>query len=182
MNRKLLRRLAIAAGVVAVLAVAAIVWSTSGNQATISQVPTTTTTKRGPTSKEYTGAYMHFTYPSVYFANKLAAKDNDLELAMLSADTTYPKQLAVAVSKLDGNGLDNNSTHQLRQSQPQNYTRSTVTVDGGTAEQWRRVDGTEITVLIPHGSMVASLSFTATGSLDDLQPEVTKVLESYHWN
>ncbi len=181
MSRRLIKRIGITLVAVVILIIALMIWSSGSNKAAIDNQDSQVTVKHGPTSKQYSGAYMSFTYPSVYFVSRQAAHDDDLELAMLTADTTYQKQLAVAVSKLEANNLENSSAHKLRASQPDQYTKSTITVDGGTAEQWKRHDGTKITVLIPHNSMVASLSFTAIGGLDDLQPEVTKVLTSYHW-
>jgi len=171
-----------AAAVLLLLMVGAVgFWSLSGNDATISNQTPATATKRGPAYQTYDGQYMSFEYPSIYTASKLPAKDNDLELVMLTADTTYQKQLAVALSTLPDGKLDSNSAYKLRSTQTENYHLQKITVDGAAAEQADRLDGTEVTVFIPRAGKVAVLAFSETGGLDSLQPEVAKLLTSYHW-
>jgi hypothetical protein len=163
------------------LVVAGVLWASAGSQGQIVNAPPDKKVIHGPAYQNYDGPYMTFSYLSTYQNHKLDAKDPDLDLAMLTADTNYDKRLAVSVSKLTGGGLDNNSAYLLRQSQPDTYTSSNISVNGSSAIVWIKKDGLERTVFIPHGDKVAMLAFTTTGNLDNLQPEVDALLASYRW-
>ena len=155
-------------------------WASAGSQGQIVVTPDKKIV-HGPAYQVFDGSYMTFSYPSTYRVHKLDAKDTDLELFMLTADTNYDKRLAVSVSKLTAGGLNDNSAYLLRQSQPDTYASHKVSVDGSPALVWAKKDGLEQTVFISHGDKVATLAFTTTGNLDDLQPQVDALLQTFRW-
>jgi hypothetical protein len=134
-----------------------------------------------PADRTLHGIYMTINYSGSYNAQRLAAKDNDLELYMLTANTNYDKRIAVSVSKLQEGNLVTNSAYNLRKTHTELYSNRTKPVDGGTASIWTKTDGSEETVFIPKGTRVAVLSFTTNSSLNELQTEVDKVLNTFKW-
>lgn len=166
--------------IVVIIATICILWFlTSSNQGTVSQAPAPGPQKAAvPTYKELRGANFRLRYLGMYTIKQLSASDNDLEIYQLTADTTYTKQLAIAVSRLPGGDLANNSAYLLRQSQPGTYTEQKI----GAADVWLRRDGTEETAFLVHGERVATLAFTQQGSTTAaLQTEVHNVLDSFTW-
>lgn len=134
-----------------------------------------------PANKDFTSAYMTFTYDGNYKPHQLPATDNDLENTILSADKNYDKRLAVSVSKLSGGQLNSNSAYNLRASQTDAYSSHQVTVSGGAATVWTKNDGSEQTAFIPYGDKIAVLSFSTSGTAGNLSPEVVAVLASFRW-
>ncbi len=172
------------AGLAVVLSAAVTAWASASNTGQILTPAKKTLAQsqaQAQTSQTYDGSYMTFRYSGQYQAHSRAAKDMDLELSMLTADTNYDKRLAVSVSNLPGGSLDNNSAYLLRKSQPFIYSSRQVSVDGGTAVVWTKTDGLEQTVLIPHGDKVAVLAFSTVGTVDDLQSEVDTLLTTFQW-
>lgn len=172
------------AGLVVVLSIAVAAWASASNNGQILPLATRTsaqTPAQTQAYRTYNGSYMTFRYSGRYQPHNLVAKDMDLELSMLSADTNYEKRLAVAVSNLAGGSLDNNSANLLRKSQPFSYSSRQVSVDGAAAVVWTKADGLEQTVLIPHGDKVAVLSFSTVGTVDDLGVEVDTLLTTFRW-
>jgi hypothetical protein len=100
---------------------------------------------------------------------------------MLSADTTYEKRLSVAVSKLPNGSLDTDSAYNYRKTVPNLYTNQNITVDGSVSSEWVKNDGSEITIFIPKGDIVAMFSFSTDSNADNLQPEANNLLKSFHW-
>lgn len=113
--------------------------------------------------------------------HQTTATGQDLETYMFSMDTGYTKQLAVEVAELPGGNLDNDSAYNYRKSAPELYSAETITVDGQEASEWVKNDGSEITVFIPKGGIVATLAFTTGDPTDHLQPEVSTLLKTFSW-
>ncbi len=105
----------------------------------------------------------------------------DLELASFVANTNYEKRLSLSISRLQNNSLETNSGYLLRQAHPEMYTKRMIYSGDITAVIWDKSDGQEETAFIAHGDKVAVLSFLAAGTLENLQPEVDNVLESFQW-
>jgi hypothetical protein len=171
---------AVAAGIVVIAVGSGILWAMSANPgeiaATNPKIPV-----YSPARLDYKGAYMTFSYDGNYKAHQLPATDNDLENTILSADKNYDKRLAVSVSKLKGGELTTNSAYNLRASQPTVYSSQLITVDGGSATMWTKSDGSEQTVFIPHADKIAVLSFSTTGTANNLSTEATAVVASFRW-
>jgi hypothetical protein len=166
---------------VALIAVAAYFWSTKSNQGTIAYAASPGQQAR-ISYKVLNGKYISFIYNGEYAViNMQPSGDNDLETYLLSADTSYQKQLAVDISTLPGGNLNNNSSYNFRKTSPYLYTSQNITVDGSPAVEWLKNDGSEITVQIPNGGKLATLSFTTGSPTDQLQPEVNALMQSFSW-
>ena len=135
----------------------------------------------GPASLDFISPYIYFSYSSTYQAVRQPPAGTSLQMAMLSADTSYQKHLAVAVFPLDAGGLDGFSPYAVRKVQPALYKRADVPVKGGTAIVFSKADNSEITAIIPHADKLATLSFTTASSYDDLSTEVNALLKSFYW-
>lgn len=130
-------------------------------------------------NQTFTGAYMSFTYSGQYIAQQLTAQAPDLESYMLSADTSYPKNLAVTVTTGD---MTKSSGYNLRQIDTADYSRHSELVDGSQAVLWVKADGSEQTAYIQHGPNFATLSFNVQNTnVSSLTAEVNAVLASFHW-
>lgn len=160
---------------------AGITWSMSGNSGQIMEETTQAPAKRLPAFADYNGKYISFTHLGTYGEHQINAQDLDMELAMLTANTTYDKRLAVSVSRLSDGTLSSNSAYSLRSSQTGTYTSRQVATPGGTASVWVKNDNQEQTAFIQRNNTVATLAFTTTGNADDLNPEVAAVLASFRW-
>ena len=178
------RKLTLVAGGTAVIGIiiAVILFLTADNQGQITP-PTKQAIKTAAADKTLDDQYIRLQYKGMYGLQQLASSSGDLELYALTADTDYKKTLSISVDRLPSNGLDSVSAQQLRKSQPSLYTSSQRTVDGGSATVWVKYDGTEQTVLIPHGQLVAQLTFNIADSniTQDLPAEVDQLLQSFHW-
>lgn len=168
-------------GIAAILLI--IWWLNSSNQGSI---------KNGSASpeaaKEIAGdkvldtANIRLTYKGAYIAQQLPAKDNDIELYKLTADTNYKKDFVVAVSNLPQGSLDQNSGYLLRKTRTDLYSQFNIAYVGGTASAWARSDGQEITVFIQKGAKVAVLAFVqANPTAQNLRQEVEAAVHSFAW-
>lgn len=168
--------------IIALLICAAVifVWSTSGNKGQIDPVPLTKQPTR-ISDKTFDGKYISFRHSGKYIPHTIAAKDQDLEISMLNANTTYDKSIAVAVSQLPGGQLTANSAYNLRASQTSLYTSRKVAVGDDTAIVWVKNDNTEQTAIIAHAGKVAVLAFTTARASDNLQSEVDNLLATFVW-
>lgn len=176
------RKFIIGALLVAVVIIGAgITWASSGNSGQIMKETMQAPAKRLPAFADYNGKYISFTHLGSYSEHQIEAKDLDLEVAMLTASTTYDKRLAVAVSRLNGGTLSSNSAYSFRSSQAGTYTSHQVSTPGGTASVWVKNDNLEQTAFIQRNDTVATLAFTTAGNADDLNPEVAAVLASFRW-
>ena len=166
--------------VISVFAAVGIVWSMSGNQATIVNTPV----KKAATPVKdqlYDGKYVRFNYKGIYQVSRSKDIGNDLELATLTANTNFEKYLAVEVSLLPASQLENNSGYNLRKNTPDTYKSRTQSVDRGTAIIYTK-GVSEQTAFIQYGDKVVVLAFTTTpNNFDNLEPEIDALLKSFHW-
>jgi hypothetical protein len=168
-------------GIVAAAVVVGIfMWTTAGNKAVIVSTPDTTT-KHGPTIKDYSGKYVSFRYPGVYNAKKTTLGDIDLEAYMFTASTNFEKHFAFDVASPNYGQLDYYSPYLARKLHPELYKRQDFNVGADPAVLFISNDLTERTVFITHKAMVLTLSFFSQGASEDLQPEVAKLLSTVSW-
>jgi hypothetical protein len=164
--------------VIVLLVIGLFLWFSADNEGTITPPDTVTA---GPAYRHFDGRYIAFNYKGMYGVRTLPAADYDLELYTFKAGTVYDKHIAVSVSKLPEGKLTNNSAYNLRQSQPETYTRREIQVAGAPATLWVKTDGKEETAIIPRGSQVAVLSFVSQGNVSQLDSEVTALLQTFTW-
>lgn len=157
-----------------------IFWSSSSNQGQISSATAAAQT-RLPAYLNYDGTYIAFRYASKYQVEKLPVADSNLELATLTANTSFGKKLAVSVAKTEDGTLDTNSAFILRKSHQDLYSVRSITVGSGKAIAYTKNDGLEETVFIPRGNKVAMFSFSTTGTVDNLKTESETLLSSFEW-
>ena len=157
-------------------------WANSDNEVQITQGPDRNSQRSAASSKDLDGKYVKFTYPGTYFVKSLEAKNNDLELYKLIADTVYEKQLVVAVSQLNDGELEDNSAYLLRKTRTDMYTKRTMVVADLSVEIWAKTDGREEAVFIRKDNRVATLVFTTgINKGEALRAEVDAVLRSFRW-
>lgn len=153
----------------------------SSNKATIS---TNSITPAKPlTDQTFNGHYITFVYHGGYDL-KSHQLTSGTETAMLKDDTTYEKLLSVRVEPNGGDKLSiSDSGYYLRQSRKDLYHSQQITVAGGSATEFIKNDGSEISVYIPVGSKYADLAFSISGTNDysGLSDEVSALLQTFHW-
>lgn len=179
-ENKMSQRLSAAAAVVVVVTLAVFLWSTASNKANVTNPPPRASLS-APTLKTFTGKYISFEYTSRYAPRTLAAKDSDLELYMLTADTSYEKRLVVSVSILPGGQLSQNSAYSYRSTDTADYTLTSQTVDGSEAVIATKADGSERTIFIPRGDRIAVFTFVTKSPSDDIASESLRLLSSFSW-
>lgn len=175
-----LQRLSVAALLIIIVTLAVFLWSTASNKANVTNPPPIITPSRIG-HKIFNGQYVAFEYTSRYAPKTLAAKDSDLELYMLTADTSYEKRLVVSVSRLPGGLLSQNSAYALRSTSTTDYRLETQTIDGSQAVVAIKADGSERTIFIPRGEQIAVLSFVTKSPSDDIASESQRLLSTFHW-
>jgi hypothetical protein len=155
-------------------------WGLRSNNGTVTPV-NTASSQPLPTYTTLNDSYIHFQYLSAYTIKSLPAQTPDLDLYTLSANTIYPKELAVLVQASNYHLM---SGYILRASLPNTYHNSTIQVDGQSSIIWYKDDGSEETVFIPHGTLTAVLSFSipAGEGGTTLSQEVSTLLSTFHWN
>lgn len=131
--------------------------------------------------KTFSSKYVSFKYYGYYEARKLPPSGQDPEDYMLTANTDYDKRLAEEVSPMPSGGMANFSDYTYRRVTPQLYTGRSITVDGQAASEWIKNDGSEVTVFIPEKDYVVTLAFTTDSAEDQLQPEVSALLQTFQW-
>ena len=156
-------------------------WSVSDNKGTIVSVKDDYKAKNGPKSLDLNGRYFTFKYSSMYQLVKQDAGGISLENYYLTANTNYEKHLAVAVYSLRDTNLESFSPYNVRVVQPNLYKRTENVVAGNPVIMFTKSDGSEQTVFVTRQDKVASLSFTTTGTYDDLASEVAAILQTFSW-
>lgn len=165
--------------VVLVAAVAGVsVWALSINRGTVT--PTPDRSADTPTIKHLAGSYLSFNYSSIYSVDPAHLGTNELEAYNLTTATSYEKHVAIAVTRLTV-PLDQDTDYSSRKTHPELYTQQSLITPAGTAVEFIRQDGTERTVFLTHGTMVASLAFVSMSKLDDVQSEITTMLDTVQW-
>lgn len=87
----------IGAGLLAVVGVAAgIIWTTTGNKGVITPAAAPSKVVHGPAQLDFISPYIYFSYSSTYQAVRQTPAGTSLQMAMLNADTSYQKHLAVS--------------------------------------------------------------------------------------
>lgn len=158
-------------------------WINSSNEAVIDNRPAPAEkAQAAPAYKNLDGSFVALRYPGTYTVHKLSAKNNDLEVYQLIADTAYSKQLAISVSTLPGGDPANNSAYVLRQARPDLYTKRQASFGDMSATIWASTDGQEQTAFIINGDKIAVLAFTQQGGdTSGLAAEVNTLLQSFRW-
>ncbi len=174
------KALLIVAVAVTMVVMGFIVWSQQGNDSATIVNRSSNNAQQAPSFEKFNGKYMTFDYRSVYDSETLQAKDGDLEVTSLTAYNGFQKSLAIAVTDYT-NGFDTNSAYKLRTAQTNVYERRDIQVQGKPALEFIRRDGTEVTVFVPNGKLLATLAFVSNGGQEDLMPEVNAVLASFSW-
>ncbi len=180
-RRSIIIAVVVLAGVAVVLV--CLFWLLSGNSGTIKHASSSQQNQKSITYKDFSGQNIHFTYPDTYFVHQLTAKDNDLELYQLDADTLYTKQLAISVSRLPDGTINSSSAYLLRKARSDLYTERTVTLNNQKISIWVSHDGHEQTVFMTQAGKLATFAFTqGSGDLSSLTAEVDTLVQSFGWN
>jgi hypothetical protein len=178
------KRAYIVSGLAAVVVASSIgfgAWAVSDNKGTVVSVKDDYRGASGPKILDLSGRYINFKYTNVYQSVKQDVGGISLESYSLTANTNYEKHLAVAVYSLQDNALESLSPYNVRLVQPSLYKRSEAVVAGNPVIMFAKSDGSEQTVFLTRGDKVASLSFTTTGTYDDLTHEVDTILQTFSW-
>lgn len=156
-----------------------ILWSRASSNGTIIESSPIGVRYESPI-KLLNGEHLKFLYKSVYGVKRLPSAGDDIEQYFLTADTNYPKTLAVDLTKFDGN-LNGYVAYTARKAHPELYTSETLNVDGASAEEFVKNDFSERTVFIPHEKSIAVLSFVSGNKHEDLQTEILALLGTFQW-
>jgi hypothetical protein len=156
-------------------------WAVSANKGTVVSVKDDYKVGNGPKTLDLNGRFITFKYSSMYQSVKQDAGGISLENYYLTANTNYDKHLAVAVYSLRDTNLESFSPYNVRLVQPDLYKRAETVVAGNSVIIFTKSDGSEQTVFVTRGDKVASLSFTTTGTYDDLASEVAAILQTFSW-
>lgn len=178
------KRAYIVSGLAAVVVASSIgfsAWAVSDNKGMIVSVKNDYKDATGPKILDLNGRYINFKYGSMYQSVKQDAGGISLENYYLTANTNYEKHMAVAVYSLQDDNLESLSPYRGRLIQPELYKHSSSVVAGNPVIIFSKNDGSEQTVFITRADKVASLSFTTTGSYDDLTSEVAAILQTFSW-
>jgi hypothetical protein len=154
-------------------------WSQANNDGTIIESSQIGVRYESPI-KMLSGEHLKFMYKNVYGIKKLLSGGDDIEQYFLTADTNYPKTLAVDLTKFDGS-LNGDIAYAARKNHPELYTSEVLNVNGGSAEEFVKTDFTERTIFIPHGNSLAILSFVSGNKYEDLQTEILALLGTFQW-
>ncbi len=158
-----------------------LVWAALPNHAKLSAPKATNKTPAIVGDKDLNSTYISFRYNGKYLAKNEGPSNNDLEVHTLSADTHYNKQIIASVSTLPDGQLDSYGAYIFRKVRTDLYKARQVKVAGLAAEVWVKNDGSEQTVMIPHGNKVATLAFTTASQMDTLTAEVDALLKTFSW-
>lgn len=165
---------------VAGVIVCVVLWARAPQEGRITKSAVT----KGPTTyydKKLEGTYISFQYSGKYIVRNETAKDNDVELYTLSANTRYDKRILVSVANLPDGRLESNGAYIFRKKSPTVYTIRTVQVGDTQVEVWVKSDGLEQTAMIPRGNKVAVISFVTANMSDDLTTEADALLKTFRW-
>lgn len=173
------KKFAISLAILLVIVGVFYLWSNSSNKGDVYLAPQQSN-HTSTTTKQFSDTYLSFTYSSEYDQKKLTAGGPIIESYILSADTTYTKQISVEIVSPN---LSANPDYTSRASQPNLYTAQKITVAGSPATMYVKDDASERTIFIPHGNVAVMLSFSieasnATGALAD---ESQAALNSLAW-
>ena len=127
------------------------------------------------------GDYIDFKYSDSYKLETMPANASDVESYYLTANTNYEKHLAVAVHRLDAAGLNGFTGYTSRNARTDVYDKQEIIVGQEPALEFTKKDLTEKTIFIPHGNDVALFSFVTTSRFDDIDTEITAILNSFMW-
>lgn len=155
-------------------------WAVTINKGVIVAAPDRAPT-RAPAIATLDGKYISFNYSDSYKLETLPVNSSDLESYILTANTNYEKHLAVAVHQLDASGLNGFTGYTSRQSRTDIYDQQAIKVGQAPAIEFTNKDHTEKTIFIPRGTTVALFSFVTTSRYDDVNSEITAILESFVW-
>ncbi len=160
-----------------------VMWMLQPSKGTVTLHSTSNSSQTSPTytSKILDGTYLTFSYSSKYTVKNEGAKNNDLEVYRLSADTHYNKQILASVSNLPDGKLTSDSAYIYRKLHTDLYTPRVIQVANLSVDVWVKNDGTEQTVMIPHGDKVATFAFLTASSIDNLSQEVDALLSTFRW-
>lgn len=156
------------------------VWALSTNKGVIITSPERAKL-HAPAIATLDGSYIYFKYSDSYKVEKLPPNDGDLEGYDLTANTNYEKHLAVAVHQLDSTGLNSFTGYTSRDSRTDIYDKQQIMVGQEPATEFTKNDHTEKTIFIPRGDNVAVFSFVTTSRYDDIDSEITAILNSFSW-
>ncbi len=171
----------ISVAIVAVIIVGGLVWwsrsSTSGT-VTIRRPATLDAAALG---KTLDGTNFSLKYPNSYAKRVLPAKDNDIELYELRANTVYDKRLAVEITHLPTAVLTDDGSYNFRKVHPEDYQERLLNTQAGDAHIMIKSDGKEQTAFMIHNGKLATLAFVTDGAADQLTSEVDQVVASVRW-
>ena len=156
------------------------VWALSTNKGVIMTAPEKAVVWE-PAIATQNGEYIYFQYSNSYKLEKLPATPSDPENYELTANTNFEKHVAVIVHKLDNTGLNGFTGYTSRNSRTDLYDKQDVMVGQEPAVEFVKKDQTERTVFILRGNYVAVFAFVTTSRYDDIDTEITTMLNSFNW-
>ena len=177
------RKKSLLTGFVALIILAgglAISWATATNKGIVINA-TATNPSHAPAIAMLDGTYISLKYKDIYKIKVQAPSPADLESYYLTANSNYEKHLAVIVHSLDTSGIRGFTGFTSRDSQPDLYDKKSITVASEPATEFIKKDLTERTIFISRANRVAVLSFVSTSQYDDLEGEITAIVNSFSW-
>lgn len=156
------------------------IWALSTNKGDIMAAPDSAA-PHAPALATLDGAYVSFKYSDSYKRETLPTDSDNLEGYDFTANTNYEKHLAVTVHRLDTTGLNAFTGYTARDSRTDLYDKQQLTVDQSPAIEFSKKDHTEKTIFITRGTSLAVFSFVTTSRYDNIDSEITAILNSFMW-
>lgn len=129
------------------------------------------------------GQYIRFKYSDTYISqDSQQTVPGAIEQHVLLSSGFEGRQMSVVVSRPIEPELGEYSPYKYRLVHPELYSEKPLKIVGSTGSIMVKLDGTEQTVFIVRGEMIATISVTATSAKANLDTDVQKVVSSFSWN
>ncbi|HEY6736428.1 MAG TPA: hypothetical protein VI322_01800 [Candidatus Saccharimonadia bacterium] len=129
------------------------------------------------------GQFVELKYPGVFDQlGRSKGSVHALEAYVLSSRTSYGRQIAIEVSALPSNLLDDDSSFKFRSISSDKYTPVKTTLMGEAATIFVKPDKSERTLFWAHKGREIAVSLTTDNpGKDDLESYLQTILPTIHW-
>jgi hypothetical protein len=134
-----------------------------------------------PSSRKIDGKFIRFERPSDYQMTPTSGNTASLERYIMSADTSYTKQLMVAVESLPSANYDDDASYHMRHSSPDKYLEQPITVSGRPAVLMVNANQSEQVAFAVNNGMMATIALTSASENDDLAADLRSFLSGFAW-
>jgi hypothetical protein len=130
----------------------------------------------------FSGQYAAFQYPGVFDTVAIVKTGvAEVEEYNIGSTSNYRRTLAEAVRPLPSGNPEDDASYKLRTTKQEQYTMSTIKIQGDTVYLATRYDNQEQTLFWPHKGRLLVVAIVSSDNGDDVVEMMKLVTNSVRW-